>query len=238
MEKVFMNKAFRFVFALFAFVMLVGVFSLTDANAQGGPLREAINRMDAMNKSLVSLKSDVKMDKFNSQLGETDTTSGTTSYLPKTTKHAMYARIDWTRPVQEQIVIIGDTYKLYRPRLNQVLVGKVDRTGKDNKVPGNALAFMSMSKAQLEANYTVNYLGQETAAGSLTWHLELLPKTKTSYKSAELWVDANGMPIQAKIIESNNDTTTVLLSNVQKNITISASDFNLALPKGVKQIQG
>ena len=51
-----MNKAFRFVFALFAFVMLVGVFSLTDANAQGGPLREAINRMDAMNKSLVSLK--------------------------------------------------------------------------------------------------------------------------------------------------------------------------------------
>ena len=104
--------------------------------------------------------------------------------------------------MQEQIVIIGDTYKLYRPRLNQVLVGKVDRSGKDNKVPGNALAFMSMSKAQLEANYTVNYIGQETAAGSLTWHLELLPKTKTSYKSAELWIDANGMPIQAKIIES------------------------------------
>ena len=91
-----MNKAFRFVFALFAFVMLIGVFSLTNANAQGGPMREAINRMDAMNKSLVSLKSDVKMDKFNSQLGETDTTSGTTSYLPKTSKHAMYARIDWT----------------------------------------------------------------------------------------------------------------------------------------------
>ena len=35
MEKVFMNKAFRFVFALFAFVMMVGVFSLTDASAQG-----------------------------------------------------------------------------------------------------------------------------------------------------------------------------------------------------------
>ena len=178
------------------------------------------------------------MDKFNAQLGETDTTLGTTSYLPKTTKTRCTRRIDWTKPVQEQIVIIGDTYKLYRPRLNQVLVGKVDRTGKDNKVPGNALAFMSMSKAQLEANYTVNYLGQETAAGSLTWHLELLPKTKTSYKSAELWVDANGMPIQAKIIETNNDTTTVLLSNIQKNITINASDFNLALPKGVKQIQG
>jgi outer membrane lipoprotein-sorting protein len=190
-----------------------------------------------MNRSLVSLKADVKMDKTNAQLGETDTTSGTTSYLPKTNKRVMYARIDWTKPVQEQIVIIGDTYKLYRPRLNQVITGKVDRAGRDNKVPGNALAFMSMSKAQLQANYTVNYLGQENAAGSLTWHLELIPKNKTSYKSAELWVDSNGMPIQAKVIEQNTDTTTVLLSNIQQNVTISASDFNLVLPPNVKKVQ-
>jgi outer membrane lipoprotein-sorting protein len=233
-----MNKAIRSALVLAAVGMFIGVFSLTKANAQGGPMNEAIKRMDAMNKSLVSLKADVKMDKMNAQLGETDTTSGTTSYLPKTSKRAMYARIEWTKPVQEQIVIIGDTYKLFRPRLNTVYVGKVDRAGKDNKVPGNALAFMGMSKAQLQANYTPNYIGQETVAGSLTWHLELIPKTKTSYKSAELWVDANGMPIQAKIIETNNDTTTVLLSNIQQNITINANDFNLLLPKGVKQIQG
>jgi outer membrane lipoprotein-sorting protein len=232
-----MNKVVRFLAVAFVFAISVGVLSATEANAQGGPLREAINRMDAMNKSLVSLKADVKMDKTNAQLGETDTTSGTTSYLPKTSKRVMYARIDWTRPVQEQIVIIGDTYKLYRPRLNQVITGKVDRTGKDNKVPGNALAFMSMSKAQLQANYTVNYLGQESAGGSTTWHLELIPKNKTSYKSAELWVDSNGMPVQAKVIEQNNDTTTVLLSNIQKNVTISANDFNLALPPNVKKVQ-
>lgn len=232
-----MNKALRLASLIFAVAVFVGVFSSTEAKAQGGPLNEAIKRMDAMNKSLVSLKADVKMDKTNAQLGETDTTSGTTSYLPKTGKRVMYARIDWTRPVQEQIVIIGDTYKLYRPRLNQVITGKVDKAGKDNKVPGNALAFMGMSKAQLQANYTVNYIGQENAGGSLTWHLELLPKTKTSYKSAELWIDSNGMPIQAKVIEQNNDTTTVLLSNIQQNVTISANDFNLVLPPNVKKVQ-
>jgi len=154
------------------------------------------------------------MDKLNAQLGETDTTSGTTSYLPKTNKRVMYARIDWTKPVEENIVIVGDSYRLFRKRLNQVIEGKVDRSGKDNKVPGNALAFMSMSKAQLQANYTVNYLGQENAGGASTWHLELIPKTKTSYKSAELWVNSNGMPVQAKVIEQNNDSTTVLLSNI------------------------
>ena len=220
--------------------MLVAVFvfagSATDAKAQG-ILREILGRMDSMNKSLVSLKADVRMEKLNAQLGETDTSSGTTSYLPKTNKRVMYARIDWTKPVQEQIVIIGDGYKLYRPRLNQVIVGKVDKAAHSNKVPGNALAFMSMSKAQLQENYTVNYIGQETANGSSTWHLELVPKTNTSYKTAELWVDSNGMPVQSKVIEQNNDATTILLSNVKQNVTISASDFNLVLPKGVKQIQ-
>jgi len=230
-----MNKALRVgnVSILVAIFLFAG--SAVDAKAQG-VLSEILKRMDSMNKSLVSLKADVRMEKLNAQLGETDTTSGTTSYLPKTSKRVMYARIDWTKPVQEQIVIIGDAYKLYRPRLNQVIVGKVDKAAHSNKVPGNALAFMSMSKAQLQENYSVNYIGQETAGGSSTWHLELVPKTKTSYKTAELWVDSDGMPIQAKVIEQNNDTSTILLSNVQKNVTISASDFNLALPKGVKQI--
>jgi len=230
-----MNKALRA--GIISMLAAIFAFAGSAVDAKGQVLSEVLKRMDSMNKSLVSLKADVRMEKLNAQLGETDTTSGTTSYLPKTNKRVMYARIDWTKPVQEQIVIIGDAYKLYRPRLNQVIVGKVDKAAHSNKVPGNALAFMSMSKAQLQENYTVNYIGQETAGGSSTWHLELVPKVKTSYKTAELWVDSDGMPIQAKVIEQNSDTSTILLSNVQKNVTISASDFNLVLPKGVKQIQ-
>jgi len=232
-----MKKAFRLgMLPVFVAAMILG-FSVNNANAQGaGPLREILNRMDAMNKSLTSLKADVKMDKFNSQLGETDTTTGTTSYLPKSSK-GRYARIEWVKPVAESIVIQGNKYQLFRPRLNQVIEGNVDQAGKDNKVPGNALAFMSMSKAQLQANYTVSYLGQESAGGKSTWHLELVPKNKTSYKTAELWVDSNGMPIQAKVIEQNNDSTTVLLSNIQQNVTISGSEFMLKLPANVKKIQ-
>ena len=229
-----MNKALRSIAATLAFALIAVVGLGTQAQAQRGVLGEILHRMDEHNRSLVSLKADVKMEKLNAQLGETDTTTGSTSYLPKTAKRAMYVRINWTRPVEEQIVIIGDSYKLYRPRLNQVITGKVDSVKNDKNVPGNALAFMSMSQAQLKANYDVNYIGQE----SNLWHIELVPKSKTSYKTAELWVDSNGMPTQAKIIEQNNDSTTVTLSGVQKNVSISASDFNLAIPKGVKEIKG
>ena len=54
---------------------------------------------------------------------------------------------------------------------------------------------------------------------------------------ADLWVDGNGMPVQAKITEKNNDTTLVLLSNMQKNVTIKASEFKINLPKGTKIIR-
>jgi outer membrane lipoprotein-sorting protein len=231
-----MNKALRFGLVS-AFVALFLFAGSSQASAQE-ILRTIVQRMDAHNKSLASLKADVRMEKFNSQLGETDTTSGSTSYLPKTAKRQMYVRIDWTKPMEEHLVIIGDQYKLYRPRLGQVINGKVDKVQKDKNVPGNALAFMSMSQEQLKTNYNASYIGEESVGGTNTWHLQLLPKTKTGYKMADLWVDGNGMPIQAKITEQNNDTTTVLLSGVQKNVTVSANDFNLALPKGVKVIQG
>lgn len=97
---------------------------------------------------------------------------------------------------------------------------------------------MNMSRAQLKANYTVEYLGEATVGGSVkTWHLRLTPKTKTSYKSSELWVDKDGFPVQSKVVENNNDTTTVLLSNIKKNVTLNGASFQINLPKGTKIIK-
>ena len=74
--------------------------------------------------------------------------------------------------------------------------------------------------------------------GTKTWHILLIPKTATSYKSAELWVDSDGMPRQAKINENNGDTTTILLTNIKKNVTLDTSVFRLSYPKGTKEIKG
>ena len=54
---------------------------------------------------------------------------------------------------------------------------------------------------------------------------------------AELWVDGNGMPRQAKIIEQNNDTTAILLTNIQKNVTLKGEIFKLKYPSSVKKIR-
>lgn len=231
-----MRKVLRYSFFSISLVLLISSVSVTEAKAQN-ILGEILRRMDVYNKSLQSLRADVTMVKTNVQLNVSDTTYGNTSYLPKTAKRGVYVRIDWTRPVEEQISVIGDDYELYRPKLNQVIVGKVNKA-KNSASVGGALSFMNMSKTQLQANYNVAYLGEEQINGGVrTWHIQLTPKDQSSYKLAELWVDADGTPRQAKITELNSDTTTVMISNMQKNITLKGEIFKLKYPGSVKKIK-
>lgn len=229
-----MKNVVRHSFLYFGLIVAFIAASAGSASAQG-PLGQILNRMDSFNKSLKSVQADVTMLKFNPQLGIEDKYSGSTSYLPKAAGK-MYVRLDWTKPAVEQMSVIGDDYRLFKPSINQVYVGKVNKA-KAGGAAGNALAFMNMSKDQLKANYTVVYLGTENVGATPTLKLQLTPKATANYKSAELWVDGNGMPIQAKILEMNNDTTTVTLSNIRTNVTINASIFVLNIPKGAKTIK-
>ncbi len=54
---------------------------------------------------------------------------------------------------------------------------------------------------------------------------------------ADLWVDGDGIPRQARITENNNDTTTVLLSDIRRNETLKAEIFKLKYPSTAKKIK-
>lgn len=219
------------------FAVVVGFAAASQASAQG-ILSDILKRMDTNNKGLKSLRSNIKMSKHNAQLDEYDLYEGTVQYLPAPAKEKIRVRIDWTKPVEEQLAVGGGKYILYRPRLKQAIVGNVD-SAKGNAEAGGALAFMSMSREQLKANYDVAYIGEETVNGSVrTWHIKLTPKSATSYKGADLWVDVNGMPVQAKVIEKNNDSTTIQLTAIDRNATVKADDFVIKPPKDTKIIQG
>ena len=230
-----MNKYFRFLLPAVAVMVVFGAASTASAQ---GVIGEILKRMDDNNKSLVTLKSGIKMAKTDSVLGETDLSVGELTYRPGRDQESIFVRIDWKQPVVEHLAVANGQYVLYRPKLKQAIVGKVDKA-KGNAKTGGALAFMTMSKAQLKENYDVKYVGDEKVGGTTdTFHLLLTPKKGGSYKSADLWVDKNGMPVQAKIVEKNNDTTTVLLTGVNRNPTVNASAFKISPPKGTAIVQG
>lgn len=212
-----------------------GLILAGSASAQG-PLGQILGWMDDNYKTLTSLKSNVTMVKTDSVLGESDTYEGKTSFLPESYAGKKYVRIDWSKPVVENIVVVGDEYQLFRPKLNQVIKG-LTKSAKSGAAAGGALSFISMSRSQLKANYDVKYMGEAKISGGVaTVHLLLTPLKKTSYKTAELWVDRSGMPQMAKITENNNDTTTILLTGIEKNTKVDYSLFKLALPKNVKVV--
>jgi putative ABC transport system ATP-binding protein len=73
-----MKSFFRISFAAFALSLFFNVFAVTETKAQG-VLNEILKRMEAHRGSLTSLRSSVKMVKYNAQLKESDTTEGTST---------------------------------------------------------------------------------------------------------------------------------------------------------------
>jgi outer membrane lipoprotein-sorting protein len=194
--------------------------------------------MERNRQSLKSLKASLSMEKYNSQLRDKDQYIGNVMYLPASGRNA-YVRIEWQKPQHEILAVANGKYRLYRPRLNQVLEGKSGSVnGKGGA--GGVLDMMYMSKQQLESKFQpVQDVREETLWGGIsTIHLTLVPKGNAGYKYAEIWVDSGGMPVQTKIVEKNGDATTMRLSGMERNAKISTDDFNLKLDSNVKIIKG
>ena len=211
---------------------------LPTADAQAGLVSSLLSKMEKQKQSLRTLSADISMEKYNSQLRDTDKYFGTIKYIPAGGKAASLVRLDWQKPRQEILVVANGAYILYNPRLKQYITGATNsvRSGKDNDV----LALLNMSAAQLRSRFgDFQDTREEIIWGGVhTTHLTAVPKTAANYKYIELWVDDSGLPVQSKMVEKNDDSTTMRLSNVSKNENIDKSIFDLKFDSSVKRIKG
>jgi outer membrane lipoprotein-sorting protein len=220
-------------------VLVGGLISVPTSNGQSaGLVSSVLNRMERNRQSLKSLKASVSMEKYDSQLRDKDQYIGTVLYVPAAGRNAS-VRIEWQKPRREILAVANGEYTLFRPSLGQAMRGKTGSI-KGGGGAGSVLDMMYMSKAQLETRFQpVQDVREETLWGGVsTIHLTLVPKGNASYKYAEIWVDSSGMPVQTKIVEKNDDATTMRLSGVEKNLKISSDEFTLKLDSSVKIIKG
>jgi outer membrane lipoprotein-sorting protein len=203
-----------------------------------GLVSSVLNRMERNRQSLRSLKASLSMEKYNAQLRDKENYSGWVLYLPTTGRDAS-VRIEWQKPQHEILAVSKGQYTLFRPRLNQAIVGKSGSV-KGKAGAGGVLEMMYMSKQQLEAKFQpLQDVREETLWGGVsTIHLTLVPKGNASFKYAEIWVDSSGMPVQTKIVEKNDDATTMRLSGMERNLKISSDDFKIDLDSSVKIVKG
>lgn len=214
-------------------ILFFSVFAVHETQAQ---IQEILRRMEAHHQSLVTLRTKVLMEKYNSQLKETNVSQGTAIYL-NSTNERLYGRVDWTKPFQETLSVHGNRFVLYRANLKQALTGNLTLRNENSEFLKN-LSILRMSKKELKANYRITYYGVEKVMGIIeTVHLEFKPKNISAFKTTELWVDKFGMPVQLKITENNNHFTRILLSDFTKNTAMDAKEFKVTLPVNTKIIK-
>jgi outer membrane lipoprotein-sorting protein len=226
-------------FILVAILAVAFTGSFPAANGQSaGLVSSVLNRMERNRQSLKSLKASVSMEKYNAQLRDKENYSGFVLYMPASGRDAS-VRIEWQKPQREVLAVTKGEYTLFRPRLNQAIKGKSGSV-KGKAGAGSVLAMMYMSKQQLEAKFQpVQDVREETLWGGVsTIHLTLVPKGNESFKYAEIWVDSSGMPVQTKIVEKNDDATTMRLSGMERNLKISPDEFDIKLDSNVKIVKG
>jgi outer membrane lipoprotein-sorting protein len=212
----------------------------TAANAQGAGLVSSIlNRLEKNRHSLKTLRANITMEKYNAQLRDNDTYRGMILYIPGPGgSRGAFVRLEWTSPQHETLAVAKGSYMFYRPRLNTVIVGTTSSVagGKNNDV----LELMNMSATQFRTRFgEFQDVRDETLWGGVwTQHFRVTPKGAASYKYIEVWVDKEGLPVQTKMVEKNDDSTTVRLTNVEKNQTIPLDQFTLKLDSSVKRVKG
>lgn len=232
-----MKKFLTPILALALLFMALAAIPMHRASAQAGLVSSLYTRMQRNQQTLKSLSADISMDKYNSQIGDSDKFYGTVKYIPVGGKSA-FVRLEWTKPQHEILAVANGAYVLYRPRLNMAYVGTTNsiKSSKDTDV----LALLNMSTAQLKSRFgDLQDLRDETLWGGVaTTHFKAVPKGGASYNYIEVWIDDSGMPVQTKMVEKNNDSTTVRLTNVSRNQTLDKGIFELKLDSNVKKVKG
>ncbi|MDX6578202.1 MAG: Outer rane lipoprotein carrier protein LolA [Blastocatellia bacterium] len=235
-----MKKIFSISLVIGLILTAFSIQSGSIARAQGpGFVSSLYSRMEKNQKSLKSLRANISMLKYNAQLRDEDKYQGVVLYIPGAAgSSSAFVRLEWTQPQHEILAVANGNYSLYRPRLKQVLEGRTGaiKSSKDSDV----LALMNMSATQLRTRFgELQDMRDETLWGNVhTTHFRAFPKMAASYKYIEVWVDDAGMPVQTKMVEKNDDSTTVRLTNVEKNQPIPLDQFKLKLDSDVKRLKG
>lgn len=215
------------------------IVSPTTTNGQGaGLVSSVLSRMEKNRQSLKTLRAGISVVKYNSQIGVEDKYNGVVIYMPVAGRQGS-VRIDWTSPRRETLAVNNNKYTIFRPVLGIAYVGDPRKMGGPNGKASSLLEMMNMSKGQLEARFQpVKDVREETLWGGVsTIHLTLVPKGDAGYKYAEVWIDSAGMPVQTKIVEKNDDSTTMRLTGLEKNQKINSSDFEVKLDSSVKIVK-
>jgi outer membrane lipoprotein-sorting protein len=213
------------------------ILALT-AFAKAQTIEAVLNRMDQASKTFESLSADVHHVNYAAVFDETNTEDGNFKMM-KRGKNEAVLLAKFTGRDERSIFIQKGKIEIYHPKANSE---DVYDTHSVKSADSLIMVGFGTSRAELQARFSIAYGAPEKIAGKQTSRLDLTPKSKEEKKifhMIQLWIpDGEGNPIQEKVLSGtdNKDYNILIFNNLKINPKIPASDFELKLPPGVKQI--
>lgn len=221
---------------VFALLITAGIYQNTQATAGGQLLTGVLAKMQAAHRNLRSMRADMAQVRHNPQIGSTETDYGSLIYKPGS-KGKSKLRIDYSKPDQKSVSVLGENLVFYQPRINQVLKTTISKAAKGKTSSYSALVGLDGSLESLTRDYNVEYVKDELVNGKPTTRLQLTPKASGPFSRIELWVSNEfWLPVQYQMFERNGDSTIVKFTGMEINPNIADAAFNVNIPSGTKVV--
>jgi hypothetical protein len=219
------------------------IIALAASLARADSLDEVLNRMDQAAQKFRSLTATVHRTDYTDVLSDTAEEDGTFKML-KRAKTGVVLLAEFTGRDARKVWMSGTQVKIYYPKANSV--DNFDTSKYTKSADLLVLVGFGTTKAELQKMYDISLGGNETIGTTKTTRIDLKPKSaqaKKLFNVIQLWIpDGGANPIQEKVLsgKENKDyklfkfSDEVIRTSADKDLP--ASDFELNLPAGVKQI--
>jgi outer membrane lipoprotein-sorting protein len=200
-----------------------------------GDLDTVLARIDSAGAAFHGMSANLHQLSHTAVINE-DTVDSGTVLLKRPKPRDMRMLVEFTQPDRKTVTFQGRKVDIYYPKIQTVQ--EFDVGGNKDLLEQFFLLGFGTSRADLQNNYNIRFLGKETLDGKQTERLELIPKSKAileHLKKLELWISDTGYPFQQKFYLPGGDYKLMTYSDMKINPDLPDAALKLHVPKNVKR---
>lgn len=207
---------------------------LPPASAPAATLEQVLAAMDKSGPAFRDMTASIKRVEYVPVLKENTEEQGAVR-IKRLRPGSFQMLIEIAEPAARTVSFEKSSVKVYYPKM--LLVQEYDIGKMRSLVDGFLLLGFGATGEDLKRNYALKVIGEERVAGETATRLELVPKSASvaeQMKKAELWITADGHPVQQKVYLGSREMT-ITYTSVKINNNLPDSALQLQLPPRVKR---
>ena len=224
----------RITLAAFLVGAAMGVASAATQNKSNWTLGTVLRNMDSEARDFRSLTANIERTKVTVVVNDKSTETG------KLFIRGENMRIDLAEPDARTILRNGNNLYIYNPKLSRV---EEYDLGKNRALVDQFLLLgFGTSGKELEKNYEISLVEEDTIDGKKVVQLELTPKSdkvRDQISKIQIWLDESvWLPVQQKFFETGTkDYFIIHYANLVRNQKIHDTQFKPHWPKGTNKVR-